>query len=183
MLRILIIICLFFVTSASAEEIKSGDYYVSANQLSVRSAPNTAATVTNTLDRKQIVEVFEVKDGWARISNFNDASAQGKSVKTARWVSVDYLTATEPIGVLAEDTDIERYIRNSDNYSQHKSSFIDVSKKLLEKGRCNLSDYKNIGGWVSSMSHKSKPIYFTYCGGFSKSNKIYINAKSGQILN
>jgi hypothetical protein len=184
MLRILtIIIWLICVRGAYAEEISAGDYYVSANQLSVRSAPSTTARIEDTLIRKQKVEVFEVNAGWARISKYSHGAEKNKEDQFAHWVSADYLTATEPTGALAENTNIERYIKNSDNYSKYRENFIEVSKTLVEQGRCNLSDYKNIGGWVSSITHKSEPIYFTYCGGFSTCDKVYINAKSGEILN
>jgi hypothetical protein len=180
MLRILaIMLWLVFVrTAAAEEEINLGDYYVSANELSVRLAPSSKAKSIDILNRKQRVEVLEVKDGWVRIANYDN----GSKGQIGQWVSFDFLTTTEPVGALAENTNMGKYIKHSDDYSKYKEIFIKVSKELVEQGRCNLSDFRNIGGWVRSIAHKSKPIYFTYCGGFSAASKIYINTDTGEIL-
>lgn len=184
MLRIIsIIIGLFFVSGLYAEATKSGDYYVCANRLSVRLAPSTTASITNTLNRKQKVEVFEVKSGWARVSKYYNGSVEGKSGKVARWVSAKYLTTTRPTDNFTNNTRLEKAIKSSDNYSLYRNNFIKLSNKLIKRGRCNLADYKEMGGWLRSTTHKSKPIYFAYCGGLSINNKVYINAKTGQILN
>ncbi|QQX81104.1 SH3 domain-containing protein [Shewanella sp. KX20019] len=184
MLRVLsITIALFFVGGVYAEATKAGDYYVSANRLSVRLAPSTSGSITNTLNRKQKVEVFEVKNGWARVSKYYNGSVEGKSGQVARWVSAKYLSTTRPTDNFTSNTKLEKAIKNSDNYSLYRNNFIKLSDKLIKQGKCNLADYTEMGGWVRSTTHKPKPIYFTYCGGFSKSNKVYINAKTGRILN
>ena len=76
---------------------------------------------------------------------------------------------------------IELAISGSDNYKIHKEIFITSAKTLLENGTCNLSELKDMGGWVKSQNHKNEPIYFTYCGGMKIQNKIYLNVSTGNM--
>ncbi|PKG39734.1 SH3 domain-containing protein [Psychromonas sp. Urea-02u-13] len=180
MLRILtVLLGFFFVSGSFAEATKSGDYYVSANRLSVRLGPSTTASITNALNRKQKVEVFEVKNGWARVSKYYNGSIEGEIGQVARWVSAKYLSYTKPTDAFTNNTQLEKSIKNSDNYSQYRKNFILVSDKLIKQGRCSIADYKEMGGWVRSTTHKPKPMYFTYCDG----SKVYINAKNGKVIN
>jgi hypothetical protein len=165
-----------------AEALAVGTYYVSANRLSVRLGPSTAATTTNTLSKKQKVKVYEVKSGWARISKYYNGVVEGKSAKVARWVFAQYLSSRKPEDDFSSDTPLEKAIEGSNNYSLYRDNFIRLSEKLIDQGRCSVADYKEMGGWLRSSNHKPKPIYFTYCGGFSKGNKVYIDAESGAIL-
>lgn len=166
----------------AAEATSIGDYFVSANRLSVRLGPSPEASITSTFNRKQKVEVFEIKNGWARVSRYYDGTVEGKSGEVARWVSAKYLSSDKPKDAFSNNTPLENSIKSSDNYAQYRNNFIKLSKKLIDKGRCSISDYKEMGGWLRSSSHKPKPIYFTYCGGFSNHNKVYINAKTGEII-
>ncbi len=50
-----------------AQTVSKGDYYVSANRLSVRLGASINASITNTLTKKQKVEVFEVKKGGGKL--------------------------------------------------------------------------------------------------------------------
>lgn len=165
-----------------AQATTAGKYYVSASRLSVRLGPSTAASITNTLNRKQKVEVYEVKKGWARVSEYYNDTVGGKPGQVARWVSAKYLSSTKPQDRFTNNTPLEKAIKNSDQYSQYHDNFIKLSQKLVNQGRCSVSDYAEMGGWLRSSNHKPKPVYFTYCGGFSNGEKVYINAKTGEIL-
>ena len=55
-----------------AQATKPGAYYVKETVLEERLAPSTDGSVTNRIYRGQKVEVFEIKDGWARVSKFYD---------------------------------------------------------------------------------------------------------------
>lgn len=39
-----------------------------------------------------------------------------------------------------------------------------------------------MGGWVKSSNHRNQPIYFTYCGGSTVANRLYLNAETGEIF-
>lgn len=179
---IIVILGLMLSGDLLAEATSAGDYYVSANRLSVRLGPSSTATITNTLNRKQKVEVYEVENGWARVSKYYDGAVEGKSGQVARWVSAKYLSSNKPKDSFSNDTPLEKSIKGSDNYSLYRENFIKLSQKLIDQGRCSVADYKEMGGWLRSSNHKPKPVYFTYCGGFSKGNKVYINAETGKIL-
>jgi hypothetical protein len=179
---IIAILGVILSSNALAEAISSGEYYVSANRLSVRLGPSPNATITNTLNRKQKVQVFEIKNGWGRISKYYNGAVQGKSGQVARWVSAKYLSTSKPKDSFSSNSPLEKAIKGSDNYALYRDNFIKLSQQLISQGRCSITDYKEMGGWLRSSSHNPKPIYFTYCGGFSKSNKVYINAKTGKVI-
>jgi protein involved in sex pheromone biosynthesis len=71
-------------------------YYVTSNALNVRLAPNVNGKKTNTLYKRQRVDVYEVKNGWSRISSYYDGALEGENGLVARWVSNKYLSKTMP---------------------------------------------------------------------------------------
>lgn len=182
MLRILLMLGVVFSGGVLAQATSEGDYYVSANRLSVRLGPSTAATITNTLSKNQRVEVLEVKNGWARLSRYYSGATEGKQGIVARWVSAKYLSSSKAEETTSNKTPLEKAIKGSDDYLTYRKNLIELSQKLIDKGQCSITDYKEMGGWLRSSTHKPKPIYFTYCGGFASGRKIYINAKTAELL-
>jgi len=168
-----------------------GNNVVTSRTLDVRLAPNKNGVVTNTLYKGQKVEVFEVKDGWARISQFYNGEAEGLTDTVARWVFEDSISTSvyseKKQGDLAIKKDkvdpaIQKTIKSSEDFSRYQSVFISASEKLIKSGKCNLGDFKEMGGWWRSSTHQPKAIYFTYCGGMHVRNRIYLNAVSGTIF-
>ena len=44
------------------------------------------------------------------------------------------------------------------------------------------SDFHAAGGWSKATgTNQTRPVYFTYCGGFSIVNRWYVNIESGRI--
>jgi hypothetical protein len=125
-----------------------------------------------------------VHSGWARISKYYDGSVEGASGRVARWVSADYLSPTKPKSAVSTvpETPLERVLINSDDYKRYKSQFVSASKKLIDQGRCALGDFKENGGWAKSASQRARPVYFVYCGGFTRENRIYLDASTGDIF-
>ncbi len=70
---------------------------VSINVLEEHLSPNATGNITNRIYQNQKVEVFEVKNGWARVSEYYDGVVEGKSGQIARWVITSGLSATKPI--------------------------------------------------------------------------------------
>lgn len=161
-----------------------GNYVVTSRKLNVRLAPNKNGVIANTLSKGQRVEVFEFKDGWARISRSYDGEAEGLTGTVARWVvEEDISTNFYPENKKVKtDSAIENAIKSSEDFSKYQSIFISASEKLIKSGKCNLGDFKEMGGWWRSSSHNPKPIYFTYCGGMNINNRIYLNVVSGAIF-
>jgi len=186
MKKLTLAICFAFltITFAHAETTFPGDYYVTSDKLNIRLAPNKNGKVTNTLYKRQKVEVFEVKDGWARITHYYDGSVEGLSGEVARWVFAEYLSANRPAEekVTNLNSPVARAIKSSDDFSKYQSVFVSASDQLIKSGKCSLGDFKEMGGWWRSTNHKPKPVYFTYCGGMTRSNRIYLDAATGKTF-
>ena len=82
----------------------------------------------------------------------------------------------------AKASGIAKLVAQSDDFSTHKAAFVKGAEKLIESGRCAASDFEQIGGWVKSTNHRNEPVYFTYCGGMTIANRIYLNANSSEIF-
>jgi uncharacterized protein YgiM (DUF1202 family) len=179
-----IILAFLMVSFAHAGATSPGDYYVTSGKLNVRLAPNKNGKITNTLYKRQKLEVFEVKDGWARISRFYDGGVEGVSGDIARWVFAKYLSTNRPAEEKVADLNspVAKVIKSSDDFSKYQSIFVSASDKLIKSGKCRLGDFKEMGGWWRSTNHKPKPVYFTYCGGMTKNNRIYLNAATGKTF-
>jgi hypothetical protein len=96
-MRVAIALCLLVASgSANAQALNSGPYYVAVDVLEERLGPSSDATVTNRIYRQQRVDVHEIKNGWARISEYYDGRVEGKSGKVARWVLVKHLSSSRP---------------------------------------------------------------------------------------
>ena len=77
----------------SVSQIVAGVNYVTVAVLEERLSPSPKGTITNRIYRGQKLDVYEVKNGWARVSKYYDGAIEGKSGKVARWVDVKGLSA------------------------------------------------------------------------------------------
>jgi hypothetical protein len=179
-----IFIASFTISLAHAEATSPGDYYVTSNKLNVLLAPNKTGKITSTIYKRQKVEVFQVKGGWARVSRYYDGGVEGLSGEVARWVFAKYLSTNRPAEeqVANLNSPVAKAIKSSDDFSKYQSVFISASEKLIKSGKCSLGDFKEMGGWWRSTNHNPKPVYFTYCGGMTISNRIYLNAATGSTF-
>lgn len=170
------------VDSSSSLGVSSpGNYYVIADKLNARLESNKYAKITNTLYKREKVEVFEVKNGWARISRYYDGAVEGVSGDVARWVFAKYLSANRPAEeqVNISNSPVANAIKSSDDFSKYQNVFISASEKLIQSGKCSIADFKFAGGWARSFKHKPKLVYFAYCGGPTISDRIYLDPTSG----
>jgi hypothetical protein len=79
----------------TVEKLPANSFYV-VERTDERLGPSNKAKVTNTLDRQQVLEVFERRDGWARVSPYYDGSVEGLNGQVARWVPNRALSKTRP---------------------------------------------------------------------------------------
>lgn len=192
------IICTLAATPALAAET----LWVTADRLNRRTCPATHCGSVGWLMHREKATVYERRGGWGRISKHYYASCRnGKSefVKTgdarcsadnginngkfAEWVSLKHLTKTRPADPGANAAGLEKLVSGSDDYRKHKSVFVDAARKLIASGRCTAEDFKEMGGWVkSTTTYRNKPVYFTYCGGMTVSNRLYLNAVTGDVF-
>lgn len=73
----------------------------------------------------------------------------------------------------------ERVVAQSDDFTQHREAFVKAVNQLIEDGRCTGAEIEEMGGWVKSTNERDRPIYFTYCGGMTTTNRLYLNVETG----
>lgn len=146
------------------------------------------------------VQIFEERDGWARVSKFYDAACSGGKSdyvdsgeagceesngiiagKFAEWVTLDGLDPERPTDPREGAKGVAILVAGSDDYARHGTAFIAAASELIEDGSCTEADFVENGGFVKSMSERNKPVYFTYCGGYAAADKVYLNAETGEI--
>jgi hypothetical protein len=77
--------------------------------------------------------------------------------------------------------DVERLISGSDDYQLYKGTFEEATTRLISEGTCSESDFLELGGWTKSVNAgRDVPIYFTYCGGMTTANRVYLDARDGR---
>lgn len=147
-------------TAASAP----GDYYVTAMALNVRLSPHPDGKVTNKIYRQQKVEVFEIKFGWARISESYDGRIEDVSGQVSRWISAKYLSAIRPEDlaqpVLKKDSRINGIPKVGSSGATVKDVKIlySAAHYYLKSGKCNTIEY-------GDKSISKSGIYYLNCGG------------------
>lgn len=168
-----IFIILPFLTSLSF--LSYGyDAYVKTNTTFEYLYPSLSSKITNTLRIGQKVEVLEEKNGFARVSRFYNGDSEQVSGEVARWVALKDLSLKNETPNIEINTELEKAISSSDDFHLYKDKFISHSQSLINKGKCTIADFKEMGGWLKSTSGGINS-YFTYCGGSSIQNKVYID--------
>jgi len=154
-------IVLGFGGMAFAQATEPGTYYVEETVLEERLAPTKKGNVTNRLYRGQKVQVFEIKDGWARVSKYYDGGIEGKSVKVARWVLVSGLSARQH-PTFPEDPRIAKdAFPNVGEHGLTREDILILYKgaiKYLNSGQCSRVEY-------GDKSINKPNTYFITCGG------------------
>ncbi len=175
--------------------------WVTSERLNRRTCPSESCGVVGQLFFREGVTAHEERDGWARITQPYDASCAGSRseyVDTgnaactpangvsdgqfAEWVSVEYLSDTRPPDPAADASGLEELVAGSDDFARYRTAFLDAAQSLIAQRRCTERDFRDMGGWVKSSSHRNQPIYFTYCGGVTVTNRLYLNADTGETF-
>ena len=172
-------------TEEPKQTISSKTYFSTVEILNVRLEPNKKGSITSSIYENQQVNVYEIKQGWGRVSKYYNGEVEGKTGMVARWVFMEHLSKNRPIEKKSNKAKIsilEEALKSSDNYSRYKKYFIKASEDLIKEKTCTVNDFKEKGGWMRSAIHSPKPIFFIYCGKMIKENRIYLNAKTGEIF-
>lgn len=155
---------LFSVACAGTAISVPGEYYVSPSAVEVHLAPRSDAKVTNRLYRGNRVDVFEVRDGWARISKSYDGRVEGVSGRVARWVAARNLTPDGPRPKASEATPSDSRISGIPMAGQGGLTKEDVqvlhraARHYVDSGRCRQVVYAD-----KSVSRAGT--YYVNCGG------------------
>ena len=153
---------------AYADATSPGYYYVTADSLNVRLAPDSKAKITNKLYRQQKLNVFEVKGEWARISKYYSGIKERVTGEVARWVSAQYLSNSLPKDKNQPNLANDPRINGIPKVGQYGATEKDVeilyaaAKHFLESKKCKKIEYGD--------KSTSKPnTYYLNCGGAKKS--------------
>ena len=149
------------------------------------------------------VTPFEEQGGWVRISEQYSASCEGgiseyvdegNSACTeengivngnfAEWVEKSYLSQTRPADPAETAAANETLVAQSDDFARYRTAFVSLAAQLISEGRCSEADFREQGGFMKSVNdYPDQPVYFTYCGGMTLANKVYVNAETETVLN
>lgn len=146
---------LILALQAHAAATAPGTYYVSADELNVRLAPQTGATIMKTLSRGRKVEVLEVKNGWAHITGSDDAPL---------WVAARFLTADAPAPQAREELPDDPRIKGLPVAGQDGATARDVktlyeiAQYFLQAGKCDHVEF-------ADSRHSQPGTYTLHCGG------------------
>lgn len=157
---------LFASSTVQAQATQSGGYFVKDKVLEERLGPQATASVTNKIYLQQKVEVYEIKNGFARVSKYYDGDVEGKQGQVARWVLAAGLSSTKPAlpaqPKFQDDSRIEKDaipvvgeggLNKKDVEILHKAA-----NKYLNSGKCSKV--------VMADKSVSKPnTYYINCGG------------------
>ena len=177
----------------------TGKYTVNSATLKVRLAPTTRSVHSYSIYKNQKVSVYEIQNNWARISKYTTTSVQGNVTRTAKWVYGKYITPLNSTTSTQKNTykkpkktlkksvrkqpkkrnsRLTKAISGSDGFNKHSKVFIAVSEELIHKRVCKVSDFRKTRGW---MELKADKMYFAYCGGFSKRNKLFLDINTSEV--
>lgn len=190
------------ITAISSQALADARLWVSVDRLNRRTCPSTDCGIVGQLFYREGVEVFERQGRWARISKRYDAACKnGKSSYVdkgnssciasngiakgmmAEWVSVHHISRRRPTDPAAGLSGLKKAIASSDDFLQFGVMFEKATNELIRQGRCSTEDFVENGGWLkSTTNYKEKPIYFTYCGGTTLVNRLYLDATTGQTF-
>jgi hypothetical protein len=187
--------------SSPAERSEAGsEAWVTVDHLNQRTCPNERCGTVGQLPFRQKVTVYEERSGWSRISRYYDAACKDEKSeyvdtgnasckpsngieagRLAEWVSSNHLSTSQPADPAAGATGDYTLIRGSDDYRIYKDVFAKAAVRLIESGQCTRADFEEMGGWTQSTNHRGRPIYFMYCGGLRRENRIYLDASTGEV--
>lgn len=186
---------------ATAESPNDRKMWVTSQYLDRHTCPSESCGIVGRLSFREAATVLEIKNGWTRITKFYDASCvngvskyvekgtanctaeNGISDKRfAEWVLSKNLSSTRPADPAETATAEESLVAQSDDFTQYRETFTKAARQLISGGRCTAADFREMGGWLKSTTERDRPIYFTYCGGMTTSNRLYLNAATGEIF-
>lgn len=165
MVRIAVAFSLALLISAHAFAAAEGrgSYYVTADQTNEHLGPSAATSVTNTIYRQQRVDVFEVRGGWARVSDYYDGGVEGVSGQVARWVPAEHLDRARPADLAQPDLGNDPRIQGLPKVGENGLTEEDVrilhrgARYFLESGQC-----KRVELGDKSLSRQNT--YYINCG-------------------
>jgi hypothetical protein len=173
--------------------------WVSADRVSRHTCPSVKCGVAGQLMFREGVEVLETKGAWVRVTKLYSASCSGGTSEYvkggnsacnasngiidgmfAEWVPTKSLTKDRPADPGAGASGDNMLVESSDDYRIYHNQFAKAARELIDNGTCTAGDFEEFGGWMSSPT-QGKGMYFMYCGGMTKANRLYLDVRSGKV--
>lgn len=84
-----------------------------------------------------------------------------------------------------DSIDYVALIRESDDYTKHGELFANITRELIDKGKCTPGDFAGTNRalpWLMSTAEWNKrgSVYFVHCGGNTMFDLIYLNVGNGR---
>ena len=187
------------VPVAAPTRPSSIDMWVTSERLERYTCPDASCGAVGAFFFREKATVLQERGDWARVTKYYDASCRGgvsdyvdsgnakceagngiENGQFAEWVTMSNLAVKRPPDPAAGATGAYELVSGSDDYARYKDAFAKAATSLISSGKCTAEEFKDNGGWMKSMTHKDKPVYFTYCGGY---NKVYLDAAAGKVIN
>lgn len=188
--------------TARAPEAQYEQYWATAERVDRRTCAARSCGVVGQLFFRESAHVYEITNGWARITQPYDGScANGRSEyvdsgavacneangftdgRFAEWVELSRLSTERPANPAVTAAADEALVAQSDDFTRYRRAFATAAAQLIADGRCSRGDFQEMGGWIKSVNqYRDQPVYFTYCGGMTNANKIYLDASTGRIF-
>ena len=192
-------------TQESKDSDSTVKHWVISDRLNRRTCPSIQCGIVGVLFYRDGVSVKEIKDGWARVTDYqkdgclsssttrfvyegnhdcSEANGFREDGSFAQWVSTQFLSTTKPPDPGLGETGLSKVLSRSNDFRQYKLEFLRATEVLIRSGRCTLEDFKASGGWWKSVSsYRFRPVYFTYCDGDTHAtSRIYLDARNGRIF-
>lgn len=188
---------------AAAEGPSKTDLWVTSERAPRHTCASISCGVVGQYFFREKVEVMERGVGWVRVSRYYDAACKdGRSDyvdqgndsclpingiqdgQFAEWVQTEHLSEVRPSDPSATASADETLVAQSDDFARYRRQFAVLAQQLIASGRCSRADFEEWGGFIKSVNeYRDQPVYFTYCGGASLENKVYVNAREQSIMN
>lgn len=185
-------------TAVSSDAAK---LWVTTKRVERRTCPSENCGSVGYFMFREAVTVLERKGDWGRVTKRYSAACEGgksRYVETgvaactsengieggefAEWVQLASVATQRPADPADTASRFESLVSQSDDFAEHRAAFVKAAQSLIADQRCSAADFEEIGGWLKSSNHRDEPIYFTYCGGMTVANRIYLDASSGRIF-
>lgn len=188
--------------TTGAAQSNDGRLWVTSQRADRRTCPSTQCGVVGQYIFREAVTAMERSGAWVRVSRHYDAACRaGRSAyveegraactaengiidgRLAEWVDSSALGTTRPADPAKTASNAERLVAQSDDFAQHRAAFTAAASQLLTEGRCAESDFLEMGGWLkATLEYRDRPVYFTYCGGMTAANRLYLDVSTGRIF-
>lgn len=175
--------------------------WVTAERINRYTCPSETCGIVGTLGFREAATIRERRGEWARVSRVYDASCvngrteyvdKGNAAcvpdngiingKFGEWVQAKYLSSTRPANPAEPAAADEQLVKGSDDFARYRRAFVKAARQLIDEGQCTAADFQEWGGFMKSTNYSGEPVYFTYCGGSTLANRVYVNAATGAIF-